>query len=420
VLQVEDWITIRELARQGISRAEIARRTGRDPKTVRKVLRAATPALRRRPAPPRITKLDPFREYLTNRSSQGCWNAVVLLEELRARGYDGQITRVRDFLAPLRADARRQREATTRFETAPGKQAQVDWGHFGRIWQPRSRRWAPLYAFVFTLGYSRAQYVTFTTSCDLEHFLECHLGAFAALGIPERVLYDNLKTAILGRQADGTPRLPGRFYDFALYYGFTPAFCQPYRARTKGKVERGIGYLRQNFWVRVATEVGAGTLDLPALNARAADWVATVAHPRVHGTTGEVVAARLAVEQPLLGRLDARPRYDTAYAALRRVSRDGRLSYRGQLYQVPLRYALGVVEVREALSGVVTLRSADGVRLPTMRVSAASATPPAGVQVTAARPTAGRLPLLDPLPVPVVPVRDLAVYEEVAHAAAAR
>ena len=79
-----------------------------------------------------------------------------------------------------------------------------------------------------------------------------------ALGIPEQVLYDNLKTAILGRRQDGSPILPGRFLDFALYYGFTPKFCRPYRARTKGKVERAVGYVRQNFWVRVAAEVKAG------------------------------------------------------------------------------------------------------------------------------------------------------------------
>src|SRR5439155_2053396 len=113
---------------------------------------------------------------------------------------------------------------------------------------PREERWRKLYGFVFTLGYSRAQYLEFVLSCDMEHFLKCHLGAFAALGIPETVLYDNLKTGILGRRPDGTPLLPGRFADFALTYGFTPRFCQPYRPRTKGKVERTVGYVRQNFW----------------------------------------------------------------------------------------------------------------------------------------------------------------------------
>ncbi|MBI2761373.1 MAG: IS21 family transposase [Chloroflexi bacterium] len=417
---MEEWLTIRELARQGLSQLDIARRTGRDPKTIRKVPREERPAPGRRVAVARTTKLAPFHEYLLSRTATGCWNAVVLADEPRPRGYTGGLTRIRDFLRPLRHEQRRQREATVRFETEPGQQAQVDWGHFGRIWDHAAGRWRALYGFVFTLGYSRAQYLVFTTSADSEHFLACHLAAFAALGLPERILYDNLKTAILERHADGTPVLPGRFADFALYYGFTPAFCQPYRPRTKGKVERSIGYVRQNFWPRVSAAVIAGTLDLRALNGRAVDWVQTVAHQRVHGTTGEVVAARLAREQPDLGRLDARPRYDTAYQHLRRVGRDGHLSYQGQLYAVPLRYALATITVREALEGDLTLVAPDGHQLPTVLVG----TDPLSASVAPApRPTASQdtrpLPLLGGAPAPVVPVRDLAVYEEVAHAAAA-
>jgi transposase len=418
VLQVEEWIIIRALARQGVSQLEIARRTGRDPKTIRKVLHADRPSITPRPAPPRPAKLAPFQDYLVQRTAAGCWNAVVLADELRAQGYQGGLTRLRDFLRPLRQEHRRQQEATVRFETEPGQQAQVDWGHFGRLWDATSARWRPLYGFVFTLGYSRAQHLVFTTSADSEHFLACHLAAFAALGIPDRILYDNLKTAILTRHADGAPVLPGRFADFALYYGFTPAFCQPYRARTKGKVERAIRYIRQNFWPRVSEAVTAGTLSLSLLNDRAYDWVTTVAHRRVHGTTGEVVADRLAREQPRLGRLDARPRYDIAYEHVRHVGRDGRLSYQGTLYAVPLRYALTMVTVRATLEGSLTLTAPDGHRLPVLVV---------GTEATRSQPSlwpprTGRaaptpLPLLGGAPPPVVPVRDLSVYEEVAHAA---
>lgn len=417
---MEAWLTIRELARQGVSQLEIARRTGRDPKTIRKVLQADHPVVARRATTGRTTKLTPFHDYLLSRTAAGCWNAVVLADEVRSQGYAGGLTRIRDFLRPLRQEQRRQREATVRFETAPGHQAQVDWGHFGRIWDRTASRLRPLSGFVFTLGYSRAQHVVFTTSMDTEHFLACHLAAFAALGIPDQILYDNLKTAILERHTDGSPILPGRFADFALYYGFTPAFCQPYRPRTKGKVERGIRYVRQNFWPRVSDDVTAGTLDLPTLNERAGVWVATVAHPRVHGTTGEVVAARLLREQPLLGQLDARPRYDIAYEHLRHVSRDGRLSYQGRLYAVPLRYALATMTVRQSLDGVLTLLTPEGRRLPTVLVETERepALPPIRPMArTVAHPEACLLPLLAGARPPVVPVRDLAVYEEVADAA---
>jgi transposase len=416
VLQLEEWIQIRELGRKGVSVSEIARRTGRDPKTVRKALRQESP----QPRPPTWKgdggKLAPYRDYLAQRVEQGCLNAVVLLEEVVARGYAGKVSILRDFLRPLRRELVRQREATVRFETGPGEQAQADWGEFGKIWDAGGGRWRKLYGFVFTLGYSRAQYLTFTTSCDLEHFLECHLGAFEALGIPEQVLYDNLKTAILGRRPDGSPVFPGRFLDFALYHGFTPKFCRPYRARTKGKVERGIGYVRANFWVRVAHEVAAGALDLAGLNERAGQWVEGVANARRHGTTEEVVAVRLAEEQPLLGRVAARPRYDTSYQSLRRVGRDGRLSYRGQLYQVPLRHALSTVRVSEGLDGRLTLRSGEGVVLVGLPVTAGA---PAGRPARSEPVTEGGLPLLIAGAAPVVEARDLAVYEEVGRASRA-
>jgi transposase len=108
-----------------------------------------------------------------------------------------------------------------RFETEPGEQAQVDWAHFGFIVHEGRRR--PLYAFLMTLGWSRAMYVEFTVSADEGWFLRCHLHAFHYFGgIPEEVLHDNLKTAVLSREADGTIHWQPRYLDFAHYYGFTP------------------------------------------------------------------------------------------------------------------------------------------------------------------------------------------------------
>jgi transposase len=408
------------MARQGSSLSEIARQTGYDRKTVRKVLREQEPKLHRQAAKPRGSKIDPFREYLLGRIDQGCLNGSVLLEEITRLGFRGKGTILRDFLQPLRQARLRKQEASERFETAAGKQAQVDWADFGRIWDEAKGRWTKLYAFVFTLGYSRAMYLEFTTACDMEHFLHAHLGAFTALGIPREVLYDNLKTAILGRRGDGTPIFPGRFLDFALYYGFTPKFCQPYRARTKGKVERSVGYVRQNFWVRVSEEVKNGQLDLAALNQRAQEWVAAVAHKRVHGTHGEVVEKRYAEEAPLLASIDARPRYDTSYRSLCWVGKDGRLSYRGRLYQVGSTYALGEVQAEEDLQGEVRFRGKDG-RL--LRAEEVSVQPARG----RARPAAqggshlgpvGQLRVVRP-EAPVVQTRDLGVYEEVARAASA-
>ncbi len=129
---------------------------------------------------------------------------------------------------------------------------------------------------------------------------------------------------------------------------------------TKGKTERGVGYIRQNFWVRVQVDVSAKRLLLPGLNLRAREWADTVANQRVHGTHGEVVYKRYLEEEPLLGKLEGRPGFDTSYHWLRRVGRDGRLSYRGKLYQVALRHALSDVEVAENLAREVTIRSKNG------------------------------------------------------------
>lgn len=419
---MDEWVAIREMARQGVSLSEIARRTERDRKTIRKVLMETRPALTRKIERPRASKLEPFREYLLGRIEQGCTNGVVLLEEIARQGYTGKITVLREFLTPIRKEMVRRREATERYETGPAKQAQVDWGEFGRIYDSGEGRWKKLHGFLFTLGYSRASYLEFTTSLDMEHFLACHLHAFEALGIPETILYDNLKTGILGRREDGSPIFPGRFLDFALYYGVTPRFCQPYRARTKGKVERGIGYVRQNFWVRVGEEVRSGRLELPGLNGRAREWTEGVANQRVHGTHGEVVAKRYAEEASLLGQVHGRVRYDTDYHSLRSAGKDARLSYRGKLYELNRSHALEEVEVIESLEGRVTFRCKEGHLLPAKAVTS----PPIpteerkAAQPAVPRQEAGKLLRLVPREGLEVEERSLSVYEEVARASSTR
>lgn len=138
----------------------------------------------------------------------------------------------------------------------------------------------------------------------------------------------------------------------------------------------------------------------------------------MHGTHGEVVQTRLSQEQPLLGQLDARPRYDTSYQTIRRVARDGRLSYRGQLYQVSLRHALSEVCVRESLGGQITIRSLAGIVLPATLVTINGVR----LQRHDPAPAVGEHPeqdrLLRLVESPAVERRDLAVYEEVARVAA--
>jgi len=243
MVKLEEWMNILQLHKQGLSISEIARRTGRDRKTIRKYLQQPWRPPQRKPAK-RKSKLDPFKDYLLKRWDEGVTNAVKLLDEIKNQGYQGGYTILKDFLHPLRQEAKNQ--AVLRFETAPGLQAQVDWACFGKILV--DGEWKRLYAFTMTLGYSRMKYLEFMTSVDIEHFLQGHINAFHYFGgVPEEVLVDNLKSAVLWRNGSEIHWNP-RYLDFAAHYGFVPRACWPYRAQTKGKVESSIGYVRKNFW----------------------------------------------------------------------------------------------------------------------------------------------------------------------------
>ena len=329
------WVMIKSLQQQGLSIRAIARQLGIDRNTVRR-------ALRRDGLPTytctisRPSKLDAFKPYLQQRlAAYPELTAVRLYQEIRTQGYTGQCSILRDFLRPLRQEHRRLGKLTVRFETAPGQQGQIDWGHFGTI--VHRGRSCPLYGFVMVLGYSRALFVHFATSQRLETFLHCHQLAFEAFGgYPRELLYDNAKTIVLARPdlrveaAGAAPQWNVKFLDFAGYYGFSPRLCRPYRARTKGKVERMIGYVGQGFFT------GCQFRDLDDLNHQAAVWCEIVANRRLHATTGEEPAIRLQRE-PLLP-LTGRPPYDTSVVVPRRVSWDCFVAYEGNRYSVPYRY----------------------------------------------------------------------------------
>jgi len=285
MLTLESQFMIKDLYRNGVSISDIARQTGYDRKTIRKSI--VTPLrTERTPCATRPHKLDPFIPYLEQRLTDGVYNANKLLPELQQRGYTGSITLLKNWLQPRRP-ARRQ-EPTVRFETAPGDQAQVDFAHFGVI--PHEGREQRLYAFLMTLGFSRMLFLCFFVQCDWVAFLRGHLAAFHYFGgVPRTVLHDNLKSAVLNRR-DGQVHFHPRYLDFADYYGFTPKACRPYRAQTKGKVERAVQYVRGNFWPGLQFD---GVADL---NQQAHTWLETVANVRIHATTGVTPLSRLPTE----------------------------------------------------------------------------------------------------------------------------
>lgn len=316
-------MNIKMMYENGVSISEIARRLGRDRKTVRKWLISDGPPRkiqRRRPS-----KLDPFKDYILERMQQGVLNASVIFDEIKDQGYAGGTTILRDFMQPYRPVL--QGRATIRYETEPGHQAQVDWAHFGRVIDQEGTA-KPLYCFVMVLSYSRMLYLEFTTAQDAATLLRCHLNAFDFFGgIPREILYDNAKTIVTGRDAAGNVVWNERFLDFSVHFGFKPRVCPPYRARTKGKVERPIRYIRENFFP------GRTFTSLEDLNTQAEHWRDHKANVRIHATTLEKPVALWGKE--LLKPLAGVPDFDLAAYHQRRVSADCMVSYQSNFYSVP-------------------------------------------------------------------------------------
>lgn len=299
MITLEEWVDIKALHKQGLSIKAIARRCSISRNTVRKALREGPPHYER---PQRASKLDPFKDYLIQRLE--CFPelcAITLFEEIKAMGYTGAITILKDFTRPYRV---RRREPIVRFETGPGVQAQVDWGELGKI----TMNGAPtkLYLFVYVLGYSRAIYAEVVTSNDTLTLIECHRRAFIYLGgVPHEILYDNMKQVVIKRDAGGAHRFNETLLDFAGTYGFIPKLCRPYRAKTKGKVERAIGYIKDRFFCgRIFTSI-------EDINAQLIGWIETHANKRIHATTGDAPINRLASES-LIPYTHALPHVDKA------------------------------------------------------------------------------------------------------------
>jgi hypothetical protein len=211
-----------------------------------------------------------------------------------------------------------------------------------------------VYFIVNTLGYSRRFHFWCTDSQDAEHTYEGLVRSFEYFGgVTEEVLVDNQKSTVLAHPNQGQPHFNERFVDLAGQYGFTPRACKPYRARTKGKDERMVGYIKGHFFVRYRTFESWEHLDQLA-----EQWLREEADQRVHGTVNEVVAERFGREQPFLKPLP-QVRYDTSYLEYRQVAWDGYIDVRGNRYSVPAELAAQRVTVRIGLDDRVRVYHAE-------------------------------------------------------------
>ncbi len=247
----------------------IVRQLRLHPDTVRRAIESERFAPRPRQVRPSI--LDPYKELIEKTLEQyPKLRATRLFEMLRTRGYPGSAVQLRRYVRTVRPKAKR--EAYLRLKTLPGEQAQVDWGHFGKLTIGAARR--PLCCFVLVLGYSRALFARFFLDAKMESFLRGHVEAFETLGgVSRTLLYDNLKSVVVERDGDHI-RFHPHILELAGHYHFAPKVCAPYRGNEKGKVERAIQYLRHSFFAARRFS------SLADLNRQLRRWTEEVAHAR--------------------------------------------------------------------------------------------------------------------------------------------
>jgi transposase len=308
----------------------IAAELGCDRETVRRYLAAGGWRPYRNPERPGA--LAGHEAWLAERLRRHRGNADVVRQELAAElGIGVSLRTVERAVAPLRRELAAEALATVRFETPPGSQMQIDFGECGvALGAERAR----VHLSVATLGHSRRVYVRAFRHERQSAWFEGIEGAFGHFGgLPAEVLLDNAR-ALVERHDAGTREVVfnARFHAFARYWGVRPVACAPYRARTKGKDERGVGYVKRN------AIAGRGFASWSALEAHLAWWTREVADRRVHGTTGEAPIARFERDEAAALRpTGGRPPFRQVRELVRRVQNDGCVDVDTNHYSVPWR-----------------------------------------------------------------------------------
>jgi transposase len=287
----ETRVLLRHYLEQGVGKSELAQRFGVSRRTVYHWIQ--TEQLDRdlddkvvsyTPRPPVARKLDPYRGIIQERlQSYPRLTAERVFEEIRAAGYAGGYTQIKEYVREIRP--RSVEEAVRRFETPAGFQGQVDYATFNLPWGRR-------YALVVVLGYSRLLWLRFYPRQTMQALFAGLESAFRAFGgVPQELLFDQMRAVVIGddRLSKGALVLNTEFLRFASHWDFRPRACRPYRAKTKGKVERPIRYVRESFFY------GRTFLNDADLNAQAERWLEKTANRRRHRTTAE--APRLRFER---------------------------------------------------------------------------------------------------------------------------
>lgn len=309
--------------------------------TVRKYIE--NPQLPKAKRVKRVSKLDPHRDLIKEfLEKDPDVKAPVVLQRLQDNGFEGKITIVRDYLIKVRGQ-KKYRQAFIRFESPPGKQMQIDWGHFGSLRYEDTMR--KLYALAVIECYSRMLYVEFTHSQKQEALHQALVNAFIYFGgSPEEIVVDNMLTAVIERQGS-LIRFNDAFLDFLTIFKINPVACNVNSPHEKGKIENSIKYLRQNFWpLRTFT-------DLCDVNRQVRKWLDTVANVRIHQGTGKRPVERLA-DVHLMPLPDLLP--DCRETVTLKVHKDFAVRFDGNAYTTPP-WAIGKQATLKADQTTVTI-----------------------------------------------------------------
>ena len=326
MIEYTTWCEIRRLAESGLSVPRIAEAMGLNPKTVLKGSRAET--FRPRTSPARASKLDAYKPMILRMLDNHPYTAQQILRHIRKEGYTGGRSILQEYVARVRP-SKKKAYATLAF--APGECAQVDWGHAGSVRVGTTRR--RLSFFVMSLGYSRMMYVEFTLSQQMEFFLAAHRNALEFFGgVPEKILVDNLKSAVLEHPRGGAPVYHPRYLELAAHYGFEPRACNVRAPHEKGIVERAVSYVRASFLNGLTPDT------FGPINPQCRLWLDEVANLREHKELGERPADRFEAERKALRPLPIAG-YDASLSRSVTASSQFRVVLDTNRYSVPAEYA---------------------------------------------------------------------------------
>ncbi len=346
----QQWAGIKRLLDAGLSVPQVNFRTGVSLPMIYKFKKTGMPKPPQHKRNEIAKKLEKYKNFIDSRIKLGVYNASKLHEELKEQGSTAKYFQVNNYVRSKVGSKRSNKHSfykkpsttnhkpSIRFETGPGIQAQVDWTYIKKT--KINGKTERIYLFVYILGYSRMKYCEFMLRQNLRALIECQMHAFETLGIPQEVVYDNMKSVVTERI-----RLPNKLVsiqltsaikDFAKYYGFKVAPTAPHHPRSKGKVERAIEYFKQNFLPGVKIPRNIDSLD--ELNIQVQNWLKKTGNFKPNETTQERPFDRWIKEKPFLIFPDRIPPYQLTSFESRFSDKDGTIDYNSCVYQMPFEY----------------------------------------------------------------------------------